>query len=219
MFKYRFISKDDMDNITEHILIKADMMPIWNGSVNKIDIDSLIEFTYDLEIVWADIDYLATDGIILAAIKPSEKLIYMNEAKKELFEKKIGTMNFSKAHELGHWVLHVTKELDYEQLSFCDTDVYHCRDFVKRPPEEIQADMFAASILMPKDIITSAINEIKMKKKIGFRDLYRLCDAFEVSISALTNRAKDLKLIYINNDGQIFSDENEANGQISLWSL
>ncbi|WP_312813221.1 ImmA/IrrE family metallo-endopeptidase [Sedimentibacter sp.] len=128
-------------------------------------------------------------GMILAAIKPSEKLIIMNESKKDLFKEKMGTMNFSKAHELGHWVLHVT---------------------------EVQADMFAASLLMPKEIISEAVNELKQKGFVTFPELYKMADKFEVSISALTNRIIGLGLLYINNK-KIYLSVDEMTGQMRLF--
>ena len=211
-----FITNDEMDVIAEQILTKAGVPTSWQGTVNKVNIDALIEFEYDLEIQWKDIDHFAQDGVVLAAIVPKHKQIYMNEAKKDLFMEKMGTMNFSKAHELGHWVLHVVEQQEYEQLSFAEHDTFYCRNTVKKPPQEIQADMFAASILMPKNIICGVINQMKESGRVTFPDLYRLKDNFEVSISALTTRVQELKLLYIV-DKKIHFSEAEAIGQISLF--
>jgi Zn-dependent peptidase ImmA (M78 family) len=75
--------------------------------------------------------------------------------------------------------------------------------------------MFAASILMPKDIVCGAINHMKESRNIGFPALYRLCEAFEVSISALVKRVQELKLLYIQ-DKKVYLSEAEAMGQCSL---
>ncbi len=213
--KTEFIPNNRMDFITSTLLNKAGISTSWEGFVKKIDIDYLIEFEFELDMIWENINHLSTNGVVLAAIFPEKRTIYLNESQKDLFEKKIGTMNFTKAHELGHWVLHVTKQKDYKQLSFSENDIYFCRGGDMRPPEEIQADKFAASILMPKEIIKGAIFELKEKGEIHFSDLYRIKDAFEVSISALINRVHDLKLLYII-DKKIFSSKEEANGQLLL---
>jgi Zn-dependent peptidase ImmA (M78 family) len=163
-----------------------------------------------------NIDHLSTKGDVLAAISPKHKIIYMNESKKDLFMKKMGTMNFSKAHELGHWVLHVTKQRDYEQLSFDDSELFLCRGGSSRPPEEIQADIFAASLLMPKNIVTGAINQLKDQRQVTFPDLYKMTKDFEVSISALTRRVKDLGLLYFKGN-QVYMNKEEITGQKSLW--
>lgn len=213
-----YINLNQMEDITENILKKSGIPHTWQGSITKIDIDSIIEFDYGLDISWENIDYLAKDGIVLAAIIPQKKQIYLNLSQEQLFKEKMGTLNFSMAHELGHWVLHVTKQRNYEQLSFIDSDTYFCRSSISRPPEEIQADMFASSILMPKNIITEAINELKNNKLINWHDLYEMKDAFGVSISALTTRIKKLKLLYIDSkEKKIYHSEEDAKGFISIF--
>ena len=184
--------------------------------IAKTDIDALIEFEYGLDIKWENIDHLADDGIVLAAISPARKIIYMNDSQRALFKEKMGTMNFSKAHELGHWVLHVTQQQNYEQLSFAPNEMYYCRNTLRRSPEEVQADMFAASILMPQEMICGAIDDLKRNGHVTFPDLYRMKDAFEVSISALTNRLHELKLLYIAPDKKIYLNEAEAMGQFTF---
>ena len=76
--------------------------------------------------------------------------------------------------------------------------------------------MFAASLLMPKDIISEAVNELKHKGYVTFPELYKLADEFEVSISALTNRIKTLGLLYIKNK-IIYNSVDEAIRQIKLF--
>jgi len=213
----RFIPPDDMEQITDSILSEAKMPTTWQGSVTRTDIDTLIEFEYGLSIEWKNIGHFAPDDVVLAAIVPRHKLIYLNETKEELFMEKMGTMNFSKAHELGHWVLHVIEQKEYQQLSFSEQDTFFCRSSYKKPPEETQADMFAASILMPKNIICGAIGELKHSGKVTFPDLYNLKDQFEVSMSALTSRIKQLNLLYISNDKKIYFSEADALGQVTLF--
>ena len=211
-----FITKEEMDGITEKVLVNSGASILWQGEVIKTDIDKLIEFGFGLDIIWENIDHFDKSSDVLAAIVPSQKAIYMNETKKDLFLRKMGTMNFSKAHELGHWILHVTEMKDFQQLSFSDGFRFYCRGGSKRPPQEIQADMFAASILMPRNIISGAVNELKECGKVGFPELYSLKDKFEVSISALTNRISDLGLLYFL-DKKVFLSKAEATGQLHLF--
>lgn len=105
---------------------------------------------------------------------------------------------------------------DYEQLSFAEYETYYCRSASKRPPEEIQADMFAAAILMPKKIISGVIKEIKTQRNVTFPDLYRIKDDLEVSISALVTRINELNLLYIE-DGNVYPNRQEASGQMTLF--
>lgn len=214
----RFITDSQMEKITSTILINNDLMTS-SEKTFKVDIDYLIEFEYDLEIEWKNIDHLSNnkDGIVLAAIFPKDKLILMNETKTEIFEEKIGAMNFSKAHELGHWILHVTEEKKFEQLIFLDIDRFYCRDNFIKDPKEIQANMFAASLLMPKIVVQQYINDLKVYKRVGFGDLYKLSDKLEVSISALVNRINNLELLYITNDSKIYESKDEMLGQLKMY--
>jgi len=212
----KFITHDEMDMIVESILVKAGMSNTWQGEISRIDIDAIIEFEYGLEIVWDNIDSFDEDGIVLAAIFPKHKRICMNETQKARFNENMGTMNFSKAHELGHWVLHVTDQQEYKWLTFDELDTFYCRSFSKNQSIERQADMFAASILMPKHIICGAIAELKKRGYVNFVDLYKLKDIFEVSISALKARANELNLLYIT-DKQIYFCKADAAGQKSLF--
>lgn len=214
----RFIPDSEMEKITSRILADNDLMPSFN-KISKVDIDYLIEFEYDLEIEWKDIDYLSNseDGIVLAAISPKDKLIFMNETKIEIFEEKVGAMNFSKAHELGHWVLHVTEGKKFEQLTFLEKDRFYCRDNFNKDPKEIQANMFAASLLMPKILVQQYINDLMVYKRVDFRDLYKLSNKLEVSISALVNRINTLELLYITKDSKIYESKDEMLGQLKMY--
>lgn len=204
-----FISAEDMENIAETVLAKAGKPYKWQGRVERTDIDDLIEFDYGLDITWENIDHLAPNEVVLAAIQPKHKRIYMNETQIDFFEDKKGAMNFSKAHELGHWVLHVTEQKDFEKLTFGEDEVYYCRSTSKKSPHEIQADMFAAAILMPKNVVCGAVNEYKADGDVSLSGLYKIKDAFEVSISALINRIHGLKLLYIK-DKQVYYSEKDA---------
>ena len=206
MQKYRFISPDEMEQITSKILVEAGMNIEWRGMVESVDIDALIEFKYNLNILWDNIDHLDVKSEILAAINPATQTIIMNESKKDFFVDKMGTMNFTKAHELGHWVLHVQRLQEQMNASINDKNVHFCRDYSKKEPEEVQADMFAANLLMPRKIITGAIAEVVNRNgKVRFSDLYDLRDQFDVSISALVNRTKALNLLkYDDKSKEIF---------------
>ncbi len=195
----RFITNTEMDSIASSVLREAKIPTAWQGYVNRVDIDTIIEFEYGLEIEWENIDHFSEDGVVLAAIFPRRKIIVLNESQRELFMMKMGTMNFSKAHELGHWILHVTDQQDYNQLSFEENDIFNCRNCTKKHWRETQADMFAAALLMPKDIVCGAVNRLKERGNVVFLDLYRLARGFEVSITALTTRVQELNLLYIDN--------------------
>lgn len=215
----RYISLSEMETITEDILSQYGYPLNFDCNFQPVPIDEIIEFHYEIDISWEMIDHFAQDSRVMAAIIPKLKKIIMNDSCKELFEEKIGTMNFTMAHELGHWVLHVHDKLN-QQVSLVfeeDKEVYYCRSFSKKPPEEIQADLFAGCLLMPKPIIVPLVNQLKEKyKEIKFPQLYRIADMFQVSISALKVRLVSLNLLYIDQSGKIHNSKDDSYGQITL---
>lgn len=210
----RFITADKMEFITQEILDEYGFQTS-TTSLSPVPIEEIIEFHYELNILWEDIDHLKSDGIVMAAIYPTEKTIVMNESQKKLFGEKIGTRNFTFAHELGHWVLHTKDEAQLCLELGTDKKVFYCRSKSSKPPEEFQADMFAGCILMPKPIIESAINEIKRERVVTWPDLYKIKEAFDVSISALKVRIEQLELLHFDNR-TIYNSLDEARGQMSF---
>ncbi|OXM87536.1 ImmA/IrrE family metallo-endopeptidase [Paenibacillus rigui] len=219
MAKVPFISLEQMEAITEKILMQYGF-PIDSSDSSSIEVpvDEIIEFHFGLDIEWDVIDHFDPSGLVMAAIFPRKRKIVMNESCRDLFEEKIGTMHFTMAHELGHWVLHVDDEFD-DQLSISieDEEIYYCRSFSKKPPEEVQADMFAGCLLMPKPIFIQTINDLKENtNKITFRHLYKIADMFKVTISALKVRLHSLNLLYIDDKGRIHNSREDSDGQLSF---
>lgn len=93
---------------------------------------------------------------------------------------------FSIAHELGHYVLH-GETID----RFVDTEVNLYRtgpldDSRPKRREEIQANLFAAAILMPRSLLKSAVEVTE--------DLHDLARLFGVSHDAMAIRLGQLNL-------------------------
>jgi hypothetical protein len=214
-----FITLSQMETITENILNKVQYSLSWNGTSNAVPIDEIIEFQYDLDIAWEPIDHFSEGDLVMAAILPTQRKIIMNDSCKELYEEKIGTLNFTMAHELGHWVLHVDDKLN-QQTAFVfdeDQEIYYCRAFSKKPPEEFQADMFAGCLLMPRPILAPLINLLKDEyQQITFPQLYNICEVFKVTISALKVRLHTLNLLYIDKNGTIYNSKEDYKGQLTL---
>lgn len=99
---------------------------------------------------------------------------------------------FTIAHELGHFVLHSTQKnlfIDASPTYFRDQKSTKGNDDV-----EIQANAFAAALLMPKELIHQAISD----NNIDYLDEYdisKLAEIFRVSEQALTIRLVRLGLI------------------------
>lgn len=81
---------------------------------------------------------------------------------------------FTLAHELGHHFLHEGMKLRLDNLDYSGDD--------KNTMEESEANYFAASLLIPKELLIKQLN----KKK----SLEEIADYFQVSLSAVKNRVK-----------------------------
>jgi hypothetical protein len=156
-----------------------------------VPIELIIEQTYDLALDVGDIE--EAPGVkVLGALYPSERLIRLNERHLDLLEGVIGTMQFTYAHELAHWLYDA--DPGQEQL-FSDESPTFCR--TPREPDlpevvrirEMNANKLAASILMPIELMrTLSIDAVLADLRGAARDL-------GVSKAALTIRLSELDLI------------------------
>lgn len=217
MAKVPYISSEAMEDIALNILTAYEFDFEDVVFPKPTPIDEIIEFHYDLDVAWEPIDHFDPEGSVMAAIIPSQKRIIMNESQKDLFEEKIGTMNFTMAHELGHWVLHVDDKDNLQTaLSLKEKqEVFYCRSHSMRSPIEQQADMFAGAILMPKPVVEKFIGHFKAARTIEMGQLYMLANCFQVSISALCVRLDRLGLLYVHK-GKVYNSRSEYEGQIAF---
>ena len=90
----------------------------------------------------------------------------------------VGRKRFAIAHELGHFFLHP----DTRQLSRCTDADFHEWGYKKR--EEVEANIFAAELLMPEDIIRPKI----VGETPSFNIISKLADDFETTLTATAIR-------------------------------
>ena len=111
-----------------------------------------------------------------------------------------GRYAFTVAHEIGHHVLHKEKYLELH--SGGDSEIL-CRDTSEKPQIEVEADRFAAALLMPSRLVLEAYDEAgggKKVKTIGqarglANHLIKEAGFGNVSNTAMINRLIDLKII------------------------
>ena len=99
---------------------------------------------------------------------------------------------FTVAHELGHFMLHELEELHVDRqvhfklrskLSSQGTD-----------DDEIEANLFAAEILMPRDMIANDVRRLGAIDVIDDK-ITSLAQRYRVSVQAMTLRLRDLGYI------------------------
>lgn len=110
------------------------------------------------------------DGYALIGVNSSESLV---------------RQRFTVAHELGHFFLHPNKNtfIDYRDN----------KERAERTPKEVQANMFAAALLMPRKKLEKDFRSIA---KNGFLEehLFSLAEKYNVSKEAMQFRLINLNL-------------------------
>jgi Zn-dependent peptidase ImmA (M78 family) len=114
------------------------------------------------------VDYLPLKSISGIMI-PSEELILVSTRQRN------GRRNFTVAHEVGHYILHIEKNSCFA----CIMDMHI------RLPLEREANLFAAELLMPADSVKSLAADMCVR---------RMASYFRVSNQAMEIRIKELGL-------------------------
>lgn len=205
-----------------------------------ICVDSIIEHC-GLSILY-DIIEERHGETILGGLNIKEKLIVLNEKHMKLFQEKPGLERSTKAHELGHWDIYAKKISENASLSFdfcedtkqmvlrnskqgflsvlltawIDEDAYNVyKEYTNRkdhPYVESAVDRYASYLLMPEHLIK---DYALYSDLTNYRNLYKMAEQFEVTISALCVRLQRLNIIYIR-DNKIYKSKGEAVGQPAL---
>ena len=188
-----------------------------------VPVESIAEhfLGYQIEIsdegLFADPDYLG--GIVF-----SENLIQVNA----LVEANEGRYNFTIAHELGHHVLH--REI-YLAASSENASNILCRDTFDKPLIEVQADRFAAGLLMPADKMAVAVDATEKPKRLvspravrGYAAAVARSGNFtNVSNTAMVNRLIDLGYLseaaYQRGTSHDFSRRSRPSISGAIWRL
>jgi Zn-dependent peptidase ImmA (M78 family) len=154
---------------------------------------------------------------IFAALHPEQRLVVLNERHVETFGRNEGLERFTKAHELGHWVLHVAgvrgqgsgvkgavdcrlSAVSDDRPEFPDSrqpmaESLSCPltpdpwPLSERQWQEKQANWFAAALLMPPQPLRQAAAAVDVT---SWRGRYELREQCGVSISALNARLEQL---------------------------
>lgn len=148
-----------------------------------VDVRAIAE-AKGVRVVAGDLDE-DTSGVIV--IKNDQAIIGVNRTHHP------NRQRFSIAHELGHYLLH----RDYAHV-FVDTVHAFFRDGNSTKgtdTQEIEANAFAAELLMPKDIVVRYVRE----NRVDVHDemyVRRLALKFGVSEQALTIRLTRLGLVF-----------------------
>ena len=213
MDKVDILSRTQIDDEAKKFLIKY--RPNALKEATKLDLENLIENDLGLNIDYQNLD---ENHQILGATVFKDG--YMNtmvfDIKLSEDYKQEGRFLFTLAHEIGHWILHrkhffideqqqsifhLLEDENKDNFIICvkrnESAMLYVR---KKTPEEWiewQADNFASSLLMPKDIFKTTYEHLKeenMNKEQILKELSNIFGASkkacEIRINILYNQTK-----------------------------
>lgn len=146
--------------------------------------ENILEDCQDLDIFFSSLKDTEVSGATL--FQDGQFSILINADKPE------NRQHFTLAHELGHYFLH--KELLQEEGGFIDQDdqldgnrVLYRLDSASRSELETQANRFAASLLMPRELVKDAWRSTGTIEECA--------KIFKVSTIAMNIRLTELELV------------------------
>lgn len=184
-----------------------------------VPIEPIVEGTLGLIISWEELR--GNGGLVLGAMRPATRTVAMNDLARDYFREFPGSEAFTFAHEAGHWVLHIDAGLVGQPtlgLAVASTEDVICDRAAEgpRPPAEWQADTFAASLLIPRDLLGQALRDAEHFQ--SWPTMFRLATHIGVSITALRIRLEQLGLLFVGPNGELYPSRLDAAGQRRLAS-
>jgi len=167
----------------------------------------------DLSLLWQPLD--EPEGTkVLGALKAANRTVLLNERRLDELEVSLGLRRFTIGHEIGHWVLHADGARSGTILLPLDGEGrVWCRSGSSQRVER-QAEMFAARLLVPWDLISERVPTTGWA---GWPFVYELAEAFAVTASAMVVRLEELNLAHRDVAGTPRSGRPIPVGQTTLF--
>lgn len=206
-----------------------------------VPMDQFGELVLGLDLLWDDIEELPGE-LILGGILPKKRLVVLNDRRRSYMEQKPGLERSTKGHEFGHWDLFVDRAtLDHpvlfaeegdgpfalrsspsgdvaviKRLESSEEGRALLKKMQARADEADEArsvNRYAACVSMPRSLLREEASKID---RTLWPNLYDLAERFDVTISAMVVRLKQLDLLFIK-DKELFESHAHAIGQHSLF--
>lgn len=154
-----------------------------NAFCTPVDLEAVAKFL-DIKILYENFDN-EISGLLV--VKDGRRAIGVNK------NHGINRQRFTIAHEIGHFVLHHSTKNDVQHV---DTKSAYFRSTAHSTEhlQEQQANRFAAELLMPQELLESAIKKYKLDLTDDLH-ISKLANLLQVSEQALTIRLVGLRLI------------------------
>lgn len=178
-----FLPPKHLDHAAEELLFKYSQ---WKGSPVRppIDVENIAEGYCEIILEMADLKKLLGKSDALGATWFEDKRMCIDQS----LEGKEGRFAFTVAHEIGHWVLHrpfyemekVTLPLIAFEPGGKPRPAVVCRSGDRNVRPEVQANYFAARILMPTPDVRAAMQVICGEELPAWEGLRKRFEANEI---------------------------------------
>jgi hypothetical protein len=166
---------------------------IWNGDTLPVPVEHIADSCLGLHVRDVD-DLSAAPGVppldsgqtLSGLLLPGMGEIWVNAAEARDWPAR---RRFTISHELGHWCLHRASGAVWCRSSTVDP-VDEAEDPPRRayPPEESEANEFAAALLMPAHLVQRHYERLRRRDPQGCFE--QLCRIFEASGAAMGRRLR-----------------------------
>lgn len=232
----KIIRNQSIEDLAQARLIEFQRATGWEP-VPPVPIDLVAERILGLDFLWDSIDEMPGETI-LGGLKAKDRLIVLNEKHRDLFEMKPGLERSTKGHEMGHWDLFIDKlALDHPNLFGGDDSPFSLRstpdgevEVIKQlestpegretlaairaradEPDEARAvNRYAAALSMPPALLRAEAQKVD---RTVWRNLYRLAERFDVTISAMVVRLQQMDLLFVGAGRKLYASRDAASGQ------
>lgn len=171
-----------------------------------VPVDEILETYLGLSLDFDDLQKMLGVPDVLGAIWVDKREVFIDQClDPHEHPEMLGRYNFSVGHEIGHWCLHrhylvnAVNQADMFTGAEPQPEVI-CRKSQARERVEIQADRFAACLLMPGKMILERFDPARFKSlsltEVKDYVLPGLAEEFAVSRSAMLIRLEQLGLLW-----------------------
>ena len=178
-----------IEDAAEKILQKAESLQIYNQN-EATPLDLLAEIVLNCNIIYEDLDKHQYG--LLGVAEYQSNIIWLNKSLDCYEDYNLsdeGRLNFTLAHEIGHFILH--KKL-YENDDFTD---FHNETNPIGKRIEIQANIFAEMLMMPSKLICQKWQNDFSYIENNHQKISEMMKFFKTSREAMEIRLRNLNLI------------------------
>jgi hypothetical protein len=185
----------------------------YHGLTPGFDVEQLLD-DLGLGLVWEPIRD-EPGSAVLGQLIPEQRVVVLNEDHLDELERKSGRLRrYTIGHEIGHWELH-SDPARSGMRGLLTGDRVWCRTGSADPAER-QAEMFSASLLMPRDELLAAAPKPPWR---GWRHVYQLADTFLVNVTPMKIRLERLGWMHLDDEGTPVSGPKSTPGQSALFDI